>query len=153
MPLADSPAQHAPAQHAPAHHAQARLDRTERAVYRAVNRVRRQHHLPTLRLAPRIAFVADMHSDDQTISRFLSHSSSDGTPFRARIRQVVRARSVGETIIRYQGRLAGRSIVGAWMRSPTHRREIMTPGYGRIGVGHASASGFSVVTADFATGR
>lgn len=153
MPLADSPAQQPSAQHAPAYHAQARLDRTERAVYRAINGVRRRNDLPTVRMVGGLTLVANRHSRDQVINRFLSHSSSDGTPFGARIRQVVRARSVGETIIRYAGRVTGRGIVRSWMRSPTHRRQLMTPGYRRIGVGHASRRGTSVVTADFATGR
>lgn len=151
MPLADSPAQHAPAQHAPAHHAQARMDRIERAVFRSVNRVRRHRGLPRLRLVPRISFVAIVHSQDQASNRFISHSSSDGTPFYARIRRVTNARVVGETIIEYRGRTSGRRIVRAWMRSPGHRRELLTPGYRRIGVGHATRRGLSVVTADFAS--
>lgn len=153
MPLADSPAQQAPAQHAPAHHSQARMDRTERAVYRAINRVRRRRDLPALRAVGGLTFVANLHSRDQVVNRFMSHSSSDGTPFDSRIRRVVRARSVGETLIRYRGRVTGPRIVRSWMRSPTHRRQLMTPGYRRIGVGHATRRGVSVVTADFATGR
>jgi len=153
VPIADSPAQQAPAQYAPAHHAQARLDRTERAVYRAVNRVRHRHDASTLHAVSGITFVATDHSREQAINRVLSHSSSDGTPFSTRIRRVARARSVGETIIGYSGRISGRRIVRAWMRSPSHRRELLAPGYRRIGVGRATARGFSVVTADFATGR
>ena len=150
MPLADQPAQPASAQHAPAHHAQARLDRTERGVARAVNRVRRRHGLPRLRLVPSISFVAAFHSQDQAVNRFVSHSSSDGTPFYARIRRVASARTVGETIIEYHGRVSGRRIVRAWMHSPGHRRELMSPVYRRIGVGHVTVRGMSVVTADFA---
>lgn len=153
MPLADAPAPNAPAQHAPAHHAQARLDRIERGVFRAVNRVRGNRGLPRLRLAPRMSFVATYHSRDQAYHRFVSHSSSDGTPFYARIRRAVNARTVGETIIEYRGRSSGRRIVRAWLRSPGHRREVLHPGYRRIGVGHATSRGISVVTADFATGH
>lgn len=152
MPLADSPAQQAPAQHAPAYHTQDRMDRIERAVFRAVNRARRRHGLQRLRLVPRISFVAIFHSQDQAANRFISHSSSDGTPFYARIRRVTNARVVGETIIEYRGRTTGRRIVGAWMNSPAHRRELLTPGYRRIGVGHATRRGISVVTANFASG-
>jgi uncharacterized protein YkwD len=151
VPLADAPAHHAPAQHAPAHHAQARMDRIERGVFRAVNRVRSHHGLPRLRLVPRISFVAIVHSQDQASHNFLSHSSSDGTPFYARIRRVADARTVGETIIEYTGRASGRRIVRAWMHSPSHRRELMTSGYRRIGVGHATRGAMNVVTADFAS--
>jgi uncharacterized protein YkwD len=127
------------------------MDRVERGVFRAVNRVRSYHGLPRLRLVPRISFVAIVHSQDQAANHFLSHSSSDGTPFYARIRRVANARVVGETIIEYSGRASGRSIVRAWMHSPGHRRELMTAGYRRIGVGHATRGGISVVTADFAS--
>ena len=151
MPLADAPAHHAPAQHAPAHHAQARMDRIERGVFRAVNRVRARHGLARLRLVPRISFVAIFHSQDQAANRFLSHSSSNGTPFYARIRRVTDARVVGETIIEFRGRTTGRRIARAWMRSPSHRQELMTAAYRRIGVGHATRRGVSVVTADFAS--
>jgi uncharacterized protein YkwD len=151
VPLAHAPAHHAPAQHAPAHHAAGRFDRTERAVFRAVNRVRARHGLSRLRLVPSISFVAAFHSTDQATNRFVSHSSSDGTPFYARIRRVASARSVGETIIEFRGRCSGRRIVSAWMHSPDHRRELMSPQYRRIGVGHATVRGMSVVTADFAS--
>jgi uncharacterized protein YkwD len=153
MPVADAPAHHAPAQQAPAHHAQARLDRIERSVYRAVNRVRRRHSLPRLRMVPSIAFVAAGHSTDQAANQFVSHSSSDGTTFDTRIRRVARARTVGETIIEFRGRYSGRRIVSAWMHSPSHRQELLTASYRRVGVGHATVRGVSVVTADFATAR
>lgn len=151
MPLADHPAQPAPAQRAPAHHAQARSDRTERSVLRAINRMRGRHGLPRLRFVPSISFVAAFHSQDQAANRFVSHSSSDGTPFYARIRRVAAARTVGETIIEYQGRMSGRRIVSAWMHSPSHRRELVNPSYRRIGVGHVTVRGVTVVTADFAS--
>ncbi|MFL5845517.1 MAG: CAP domain-containing protein [Solirubrobacteraceae bacterium] len=151
MPLAEAPAQPASVQHAPAHHAAARFDRIERTVFRAVNRARRRHGLGRLRLIPSISFVAAFHSQDQAINRFVSHSSSDGTPFYARIRRVARARAVGETIIEYRGRCTGRGIVRAWMHSPPHRRELLMPSYRRVGIGHVTVRGMSVVTADFAS--
>lgn len=122
-------------------------------MFRAVNRVRLRRQLPTVRVVDGLTSVADQHSRDQLVNRFMSHSSSDGTPFHIRIRRVVRARAVGETIIRYDGRVTGRGIVRAWMRSPAHRRELTTASYRRIGVGRAVGRGTSVVTADFATGR
>ena len=152
MPVADAPAHTAPAHRAPAHH-QARYDRIELGVFRAVNRIRRRHHLPTLRMVPSISFIAAFHSRDQAVNRFVSHSSSDGTPYYRRIRRVARAKSVGETIIEYRGRSTAWGIVSAWMHSPAHRAELLAGGYRRVGVGRAVAGGLNVVTADFATGR
>src|SRR6476660_5549562 len=102
MPVAHAPAQHAPAR-TPAHPAAAHLDRIERAVVAAVDRVRRRHGLPRLRRSSALTFVAAAHSTDQARHHSLSHSSSDGTPFATRIRRAARARSVGETLIEYSG--------------------------------------------------
>jgi uncharacterized protein YkwD len=123
----------------------------ERAVARAINRQRRHHGLARLRLIPSISAVAAWHSRDLLLHGGLSHASSNGTPFSSRIRQVATARVVGETLIQFRGRYSGRAIVRAWMRSPPHRVELMNPGFRRLGVGRATRSGLSVVTADFAT--
>lgn len=148
MPLADSPAHHAPAYHA---RARARAHRLERKVVRRINRVRRHRGLVRLRPARRLVFVAKVHSADMARHRRVSHSSTNGTPFDARIRSVIDARAVGETIIAFRGRRSARGIVRAWMRSPAHRDQLLTGAYRRVGVGHATARGHRVVTADFAT--
>lgn len=153
MPVADAPAQQAPAQRAPAHRAQARLSGLELRVFRAVNRARGRRGLPRLRLNLGLTFVAKIHSRDQVVNRFISHSSSNGAPFYSRIGRVVDARTVGETIAEFRGRSAGRRVVRTWLRSPAHRRELLNPRYRQIGVGHASMRGLSVVTADFASAR
>ena len=154
MPLADTPAQTAPAQHAPAHHlAKARFDRVELGVFRSVNRVRRAYGLPRLRPSLRISFIAALHATDMARYRFMSHSSSNGTPFNTRIRMVENARVVGETLAALEGRATGRRVVRSWMRSPSHRAQVLNPRYRRIGVGRATAGGLVFVTADFASAR
>jgi uncharacterized protein YkwD len=153
VPVAHAPAHHAPAHHAPAHHAQARLDRVERAVLRAVNRIRARRGLPRLRADRRLSAVATRHSRDLLVHGLLSHSSSDGTPFWSRIRRAADARTVGETLIEFHGSSSGGRIVRAWMHSPPHRAELLAPGYRRIGIGRVRAGGVSVVTADFASRR
>jgi uncharacterized protein YkwD len=153
VPVADTPAHHAPAHHAPAHHAQARLDRTERGVLRAINRVRTRHGLARVRFGRRLSAAAAWHSHDLLTHGLLSHSSSDGTPFANRIRRAADARRVGEVLIEFRGRRTARAIVRGWMHSPPHRAELLTPGYRRVGVGRASAAGATVVTADFASRR
>lgn len=145
MPLAD-----APAQPAPVHHAQARASSLERGVFRAINRVRRGHGLPRLRMVRPLVGVARLHSADMAGHRTLSHTSTSGTPFHRRIRRAVDARTVGETLIGYRGRMTGAFVVRAWMRSPSHRRQLLSWTYRRVGVGAASPRGYSVVTADFA---
>jgi uncharacterized protein YkwD len=137
----------------PAHRAEARIDHTERAVFRAINHARKRRGLPRLRLTRSLSRAAARHSFDQAANRFLSHSSSDGTPFDIRIRRAEDARTVGETLIEFRGHCTGRQIVRAWMHSPPHRLELLFPGFRRVGIGRASARGESIVTADFASGR
>ena len=146
MPIADMPAQPAPA-----HHAQARASTLERGVFRAINATRRRHGLPRVRASRRLVYVAKIQSYDLAQHNSLSHSSSNGMRFDRRIRSVVRARRVGEVVMAFHGRATGRRVVRAWMRSPSHRRQLLTWSYRRVGVGHASPRGYSVVTADFAT--
>lgn len=102
-------------------------------------------------MSRRIAFIAAIHSRDQAVHDFVSHSSSNGVPFYSRIRRVISARTVGETIIEYRGRATGSGIVRAWMHSAPHRAELLSPAYRRMGVGRAAARGTTIVTADFAT--
>jgi uncharacterized protein YkwD len=142
-----------PVADAPAHHAVAPINRTERAVFRAINRTRRRHGLPGLRLAADLSGAAAWHSADQAVNHFLSHSSSDGTPFAQRIRRTTNARTCGETLIEFRGHLTGRRIVRAWMHSPPHRAELLYPSFRRIGIGLARSRGETVVTADFASGN
>jgi uncharacterized protein YkwD len=116
-------------------------------VFRAINGVRRRHGLPRLRMVRRLVFVAKLHSYDMASHGRLSHSSTNGMSFDRRIRTVVNARTVGETVISFPGRASAGRIVRAWMGSPSHRRELLGWSYRRIGVGSAG----SVVTADFAS--
>jgi len=146
VPMAD-----APAHHVPAPHAQARTDRIERAAIRAINHQRARYGLPALRLSGKLGNIATWHSWDMVRHGMLSHSSSDGTPFYTRIRRIVPARTVGETLIQFRGSYGGRAIVRAWMHSPPHRNELLSRSYHRVGVGRWRSRGLSVVTADFAS--
>jgi uncharacterized protein YkwD len=136
---------------APAHQAGVQIDRVELAVYRAVNGARRRHGLPRLRLIGNLVRVAQQHSQDLSANGFLSHSSSDGTPFYVRIRRADDARTVGETLIACRGGYSPRSVVRAWMHSPPHRAELMSRAYRTVGVGRAASRGTAVITADFAS--
>ena len=68
----------------------------------------------------------------------------------------VRARDIGECLAWGVGEEgAARTVVRAWLDSPSHRAELLRPGFTRVGVaasvgffaGHGNAS---VITADFA---
>jgi uncharacterized protein YkwD len=128
-----------------------RLDRGERGIVRAINRVRARHGLPALRTHRRLARAADAHSRSMLRSNVFAHGA-----FSQRVRRYVRFRHVGETLA-YSSRCGGRRFVGMWLRSPAHRAVLFSPGFRRIGVGrrkgHLGARRACVVTADFASRR
>lgn len=140
-------------------HAHASAQRAETAIVREVNRERRRRGLRRLRTSPRLAWVARDQTLDQLRFDRLDHASSDGTSPSARIHRVVRARASGETIaFASVGAGSGApAIVRLWMSSPPHAAVLLSPRFGRIGIGRArgrlgSTPGV-VVTADLASAR
>lgn len=151
MPMAAAPAhQHAPTSR-PAPRATARAGRMERSITRAINRIRHRRRLPRLLVDSRLSRVAAWHSFDMLANNFMSHSSSNGTPFYSRIRRAYPARAVGENLIAFRGSCSGRCVVRYWMSSAPHRAELLAARYRRIGIGRGSYRGRSAVTADFAS--
>lgn len=144
------PVAHAPALHA---HAHRRVDHIDRAIVRVINQARSFTGLPRLRLRRPLARVARAHSGDLLRHHMLSHTSSNGAPFYLRIHRVTTAETVGETIAAFRGRTTARMVVRAWLRSPAHRVELLSPAYHSVGVGRARRHGTSVITADFASSR
>jgi uncharacterized protein YkwD len=128
-----------------------RLDRGERGIVRAINRVRARHGLPKLRAHRRLARAADAHSRNMLRSDFFAHGA-----FARRVHRYVRFRRVGETLA-YSSRCGGRTFVRMWLRSPSHRAVLLARGFRRIGVGRRKGRLGSrracVVTADFASRR
>jgi uncharacterized protein YkwD len=125
----------------------------ERQIIRLVNRARRRHGLGRLHGSRRLAYVAGLHSLDMAQHNELSHSSSNGTSFAQRMHYVTNARVVGETIAEVAGQgSSARMVVRAWMHSPPHRAELLSPSFRKIGVGCVRSGGARIVTADFASG-
>lgn len=137
--------------HPPMHQAHAAASRLESAVVRVVNRTRAAYGLPRLHFNGALTLVAREHSTDLAVHDFLSHDGSDGTSFASRMRQVTSARDVGETIVEMPGHVTAQGIVQAWLGSPPHRAELLSPLYHRVGVGRARNGAMTFVTADFAS--
>src|SRR3954451_9408498 len=69
------------------------LDRGERGIVRAINRVRARHGLPRLHAGDRLSRAADLHSRQMLRGDFFAHGS-----FAQRVRRFTRSRRVGETL-------------------------------------------------------
>lgn len=119
------------------------LPQVEREVGRLTNAIRRQHGLPPLRLDPTLTAVSRQHSQDMLRRRFFSHRSPEGFSLLERLPPGYASRisRSGENIWTGSGyspanpRALARMMMNTWMASPGHRRNILTPGFTRLGVG------------------
>jgi uncharacterized protein YkwD len=117
-----------------------------------MNRVRTAHGLKPLVADSRLESAARGHTEWMLRTGQLSHEGF--------VRRITRSRAAGPTfgedLAWGTGSLGSPSaIVDAWMASPSHRRNLLRPGFHRVGLGQLTGSfaGHSqavVVTADFA---
>jgi len=77
-----------------------------------------------------------LHSVDMATRKFFSHTAPDGTsPFDRMLAAGFEGPSpMGENIA--AGQTTPKAVMNAWMNSPGHCRNIMSPGYGVLGVGY-----------------
>jgi uncharacterized protein YkwD len=145
--------------------AAARCCRDERAAtFRALNAARARHGAPPLVLDERLDRAARRHSREMVLRRYFAHESPGGGRFSARIAATgwMRRRGrwyVGETLAWGRGTSAQpAAVVAAWLRSPSHRRVVLSPRYRRVGIGIvrgtpvAGPQGGLTYTADFGSG-
>jgi uncharacterized protein YkwD len=124
--------------------AQAAGDELARSTLCLLNAERDRRGLRDLRLNDRLSAAAQAHAGDMQRHNYFSHDSRDGSSFVQRIRRagyLRRASSwiVGENLAWGAGRHRStpRGIVAAWMDSPPHRANILSPRFREIGVGVA----------------
>ena len=130
----------------------ASLTRPETALLRAMNAARVAHGLRPLQLDVRLERAARGHSRTMLRTQSFSHGA-----FTARIRREgVRAPAVGENLAWGSGALSrAQVIVNMWLTSPSHRANLLRPGFRTVGVGAVRGtfqgySGALLVTTDFA---
>ncbi len=124
-----------------------RQNRTENAILRAMNKVRAQHGLATLRVDSALARAADAHSAAMLRTGVFSHGS-----VHARLRRYTRKRTVGETLA-WLSRCNSRKVVQMWLNSAAHRQILLSRKFRNVGVGKRASSARCIVTADFASAR
>lgn len=130
--------------------AQARsLSRSEASLLRAVNAARSAYGLQPLRVDPALGRAARAHSRDMLARRYFGHGAFSTRLTAAGVRGIA-----GENLAWGRG-IGAPGIVQMWLASPSHRANLLRPGFRRIGVATAvgtfqGAGGTTVVTADFA---
>jgi uncharacterized protein YkwD len=128
-----------------------RVSPSEQAILAEVNRVRAAHALPALRQDGRLARAAESHTLGMLRTKRFAHDD-----VAARLKRFgVHGGTVGENLAWGAGTYASaQAIVRMWLGSPSHRANLLRPGFRRIGLGAAVGSfegyaGAVVVTADF----
>jgi uncharacterized protein YkwD len=103
-------------------------DRAEEALVKQINRVRAQHGLRGLAIAPSLARSAARWSHSQLVRGSFGHAPT--------IQASDRFRTLGEIIAMHVGRRPRVGFtVNAWMHSPPHTHVILHPGFRYIGAG------------------
>ncbi len=107
-----------------------------------LNQERTSRGLKPLKASTPLLTVARRYSEQMVRQRFFAHVSPSGSTLVQRVRKSTRylrgARSwaLGENIAWGSGTLATpANTVRAWMRSPGHRKNILTPRFRHIGIG------------------
>lgn len=80
-----------------------------------------------------LADIARQHSADMADHNKLSHTSSDGTGFGARVGPYYPAPNLGENVA--SGFTSPFEVVMGWMCSSGHRSNILEPGFVELGIG------------------
>jgi uncharacterized protein YkwD len=111
------------------------------SVLRLLNRQRARHGLRPLRRSGALDDAARWQSHDLVRYRYFAHERPGGPSLFKRIRKTgylrgARSWTLGENIAWGQGsRSRPKSIVAAWMASPGHRANILSPAFREVGIG------------------
>ncbi len=108
----------------------------EREVIKLVNAERTKRGLAPLTENWELSRVARYKSRDMATRGYFSHTSPTyGSPFKMMEDFGIRFTSAGENIA--YGQRTAAEVMNAWMNSPGHRSNILSPSYSQIGVGFA----------------
>jgi uncharacterized protein YkwD len=130
-----------------------------------LNAIRRAHGLAPVKLSQPLSAAADAHSRAMGRYGFFAHDSRDGSQFWKRVERFYAPRgyrtwSVGENLLWSSGTLTAPAALKLWMKSPGHRKNILTASWREIGISAVavrSAPGVYggrdvvIITTDFGT--
>ena len=139
----------------------------EQGVLTEVNALRRQHGLVPLRRSSGLAAAARQHSTEMANRGYFGHRSADGSSFDRRIgrfypRAGYHSWAVGENLLWTEQALDAAGALAIWLKSPHHRRIILTARWREFGLGAAqvvsapgvySGRAVTIVTTDFGVRR
>lgn len=101
-----------------------------------VNKERKKRRLKPLVGSSKLSRVASGHAVDMYNEGYFSHVSLDGRTMADRLHEGdVKYRAAGENIA--WGQKTAEKVMQAWMKSPGHRKNILNPKFGKIGIARA----------------
>ncbi len=107
------------------------------AILCLVNAERRKQGLKALKRSGVLARSAGGHSSDMLRRRFFEHAGPGGPSLQSRLKKVsYRGAAAGENIA-YGSRFNAKLVMQAWMNSPPHKANILSPRFKFLGVGIA----------------
>ncbi|UYZ24343.1 CAP domain-containing protein [Mesobacillus jeotgali] len=113
----------------------------EAKVIDLTNEQRRKNGLPNLQPDTALSNVAQEKSNDMQAKNYFSHTSPTyGSPFDMMRDFGVSYSTAGENIA--MGQRSAEEVVNAWMNSEGHRKNILSPNYTHIGVGHTTQGNY-----------
>ena len=123
----------------------------EKQILDQANALRARHFVKPLQADAKAQEVARAHSKDMAVRNFFSHENPDGLSAFQRMKQSgISYTSAGENIA--AGQFNAMSVHDAWVNSPGHRKNILSPLFQNMGVGVYYGGEYGVYyTEDFYT--
>lgn len=129
------------------------VDSDEREIFDLINQERRKKGLSELSWDASLSRLARAYSEKMAREKFFSHYDSNGEAVddRARAMRIKSWSKIGENLFYCEGYdNPNLMAVRGWMKSPTHRDNILDPAYNISGIGiAASESGRIYITQVF----
>ncbi|MGQ0466186.1 MAG: CAP domain-containing protein [Sporichthyaceae bacterium] len=95
-----------------------------------------------LTISSRLNTSAQRHAKDMAANRFLSHTSSNGTTWMNRIKAAGYPSPGAENVAR--GYDSATVVVREWLKSPSHKRNIVNCAFTKVGIGYANPGNYWV---------
>lgn len=113
----------------------------EKQVIDLTNAQRKKNGLPALKADTALSKVAKTKSNDMQQKNYFSHTSPTyGSPFDMMRDFGVSYKTAGENIAK--GQASPEAVVNSWMNSEGHRKNILSPNFTHIGVGHQASGNY-----------
>ena len=110
------------------------IESLEEGVLRLVNIERNKAGLKPLVASSELSKVALLKSEDMALFGYFDHISPNyGTPFEMMTNQGITYTAAGENIAK--GHETAEDVVNAWMNSPGHKANILSPLFNKMGLG------------------